>query len=32
LFGHKVCLVCHESHDGPSECTGCHDKQNIAKR
>ena len=32
MFGHKVCRVCHESHDGPSECTGCHDKGNIAKK
>jgi hypothetical protein len=32
MFGLKVCRVCHESHDGSSECTGCYDKGNIAKK
>ncbi len=31
LFGHKVCRVCHESHDGPIGCSQCHDKQNKVK-
>ena len=31
LFGHKVCLVCHESKDGPTECNQCHDQKNKSK-
>ena len=27
LFGHKVCRVCHETHNGPLECNKCHGNQ-----
>ena len=31
LFAHKVCMVCHESYNGPTECNQCHDNQNTSK-
>ena len=31
LFGHKVCRVCHETHNGPLECNQCHDNQKKNK-
>ena len=24
LFAHKVCITCHESHEGPNQCNDCH--------
>lgn len=31
LFAHNFCKDCHESHNGPTECSGCH-KEEIAEK